>query len=223
MQETFWEAVWKGFFTNVSSAVIVALLAGGALLLFWGRVKQRLLVDGNRIPLVEFDHTGQVVRNIGTETAVNGCLYHIIIREFRKAEVRFVTSLPNLMSGEAQKVVALTDCGVTYWELFLLQYNNATGATFQALIEPPSPADTPQVMYPPHRLTCLQSKQRFEPVPDCDPSARWPLKLRRWMKRDFELRLVDKRRLRKLRKQWNLMRASLQVDNDGEGDSPSSD
>ena len=174
------------FLENIAQAIlantITGLLAAGALLLVWGRLKQRLLVDANKVPLVELNHENQSVRNVGSETALNCQLYHMVV-EGRKAHVRLAASLPNLMSGEIQQVEAPTYCGVIYQEVFLLQYNNATGSTFQALIELVQPRGDAQVVHPPYRLRGRGNRHRF----DSNPSFDRTISIRRWIRKQLRL------------------------------------
>ncbi|WP_264031237.1 hypothetical protein [Cellulosimicrobium sp. SH8] len=92
------------------------------------------------------------------ETAVNTRLYHILVPSIvgradeGKVRVSFVTSLPNLMTGETRSVAAPMLCGVVNKEAFLLQYQNAAGTVFQAVIEPGSPRGDAQILHPPRRL-----------------------------------------------------------------------
>ncbi|MDR2973475.1 MAG: hypothetical protein LBV00_02000 [Propionibacteriaceae bacterium] len=176
-------AFWSAVASSVTSAAIVALLAALISLAFWNRVKQRFLVGANRVPFVELDQSAQNVRNIGSETFVNGALYHLRIETGRKTtEVAFVCALPNLMSGEAKKVEALTDCGVIGEELFLIQYHNVIGMPFGALVEPAYPRGDNQILHSP-RLLCRRSRWA---TLGSRPDLRDELPVPCWMRKELE-------------------------------------
>ena len=114
---------WEQFLTDCLFAVVSAVI----LVAFWNKVKQRFLIDSNRVPFVDIDMHNQRIRNIGSESATNILLFHIVDNhDDEHTQIHFMNDIPSLLSGESiEGRLTMDTC---FWpEFFLLQYTNAVG------------------------------------------------------------------------------------------------
>lgn len=123
---------WEQFLTDCLFAVVSAVI----LVAFWNKVKQRFLIDSNRVPFVDIDMHNQRIRNIGSESATNILLFHIVDNpDDEHTQIHFMNDSPSLLSGES--IGGCLTMDTCFWpEFFLLQYTNAVGMTFWSVVAP---------------------------------------------------------------------------------------
>jgi hypothetical protein len=137
--------------TAVISAVALGRLSFAALGLAGGRIRQRWLVDRNRVPFVELDHQRQVVRNIGAETAINIALYRLSTFWGAECESVCLKCWSSLLPGEKRRAKALTVCGLQGREALLVQYQNIAGTLFTSVTLAAEPSGDAQRLALPRR------------------------------------------------------------------------
>lgn len=186
---------WEQFLTDCLFAVVSAVI----LVAFWNKVKQRFLIDSNRVPFVDIDMHNQRIRNIGSESATNILLFHIVDNhDDEHTQIHFMNDIPSLLSGESiEGRLTMDTC---FWpEFFLLQYTNAVGMTFWSVVAPSNNRGDPPVIHPPHKPGWFR-----RPLPSY-PSTRnfrYPL----WMKRKLKVHpLVDRLKIR-----WAMKKHGMQ-------------